>query len=73
MIGARLADDAGRDDRAGTQALPPITASRPRIGIEPIGASIPFCNGMTEVCGPTIGLIASPALSTSHSLTQKST
>ena len=30
-------------------------------------ASTPFCKGITAVSGPTIGRIASPALSTSHS------
>ena len=54
-------------------ATPPMTASRPRIGSSRSAASMPFCSGMTAVSGPTSGLIASPALSTSHSLTQNST
>ena len=54
-------------------ATPPITALGPRIGSSRSAASMPFCNGMTAVFGPTSGLIASPALSTSHSLTQNST
>ena len=54
-------------------ATPPITARSPRIGISRSGASMPFCNGITAVFGPTNGLMCSPALSTSHSLTQNST
>src|SRR3954454_23942490 len=54
-------------------ATPPITAFCPRIDINRSGASTPFCSGMTPVCAPSSGLIASPALSTSHSLTQNST
>ena len=34
---------------------------------------MPFCSGITAVPGPISGLIRSPALSTSHSLTQNST
>ena len=54
-------------------ATPPITACWPRIGISRSAASTPFCSGITAVSWPTIGLIAAPALSTSHSLTQNST
>ena len=54
-------------------ATPPITASRPRIGSRRSAASMPFCSGITAVSGPISGLMCSPALSTSHSLTQNST
>ena len=54
-------------------ATTPITACRPRIGASRSAASTPFCRGITAVSLPTIGLIASPALSTSHSFTQNST
>ena len=48
--------------------------ARSEDGSEPFrGASMPFCSVMTVVSGPTIGRIASPAASTSHSLTQNST
>src|SRR6266542_3857926 len=56
-----------------TKALPLITASGPRIGISRSAALMPFCNGTTAVCGPTTGRICSPAVSTSHSLTQSRT
>src|SRR5262245_39418900 len=54
-------------------ATPPSTASLPRIGIKRSLASMPFCSGMTAVFGPTIGRMAAPAVSTSHSLTQNNT
>ncbi len=54
-------------------ATPGITARAPRIGISRSWASTPFCRVMTAVSGPTIGLIAAPALSTSQSFTQNST
>ena len=54
-------------------ATPPITACWPRIGARRSAASTPFCSGITAVSLPTIGLIAAPALSTSHSFTQNST
>jgi hypothetical protein len=54
-------------------ATPPITARLPTIGASRSEASTPFCKGMTAVSDPTIGLIAEPALSTSHSFTQNST
>src|SRR5665213_2244640 len=55
----------------GREAVMGGTASRPRIGISRSCASTPFCCGMTAVSRPTSGLIAAPALSTSHNLTQK--
>ncbi len=58
---------------AETCATPPITALLPRIGISRSAASTPFCSGITPVSGPISGFIRSPALSTSHSLTQNST
>ena len=54
-------------------ATPPITASAPRIGSSRSCASMPFWKVITAVSGPTIGLMASPALSTSHSFTQNIT
>ncbi len=54
-------------------ATPPMTAFSPRIGTSRSGASTPFWRGITAVFGPTSGRIASPADSTSHSLTQNST
>ena len=54
-------------------ATPPITAPEPRIGTSRSAASMPFCSGMTAVSAPISGLIAWPAVSTSHSLTQNST
>src|SRR5262245_7471674 len=54
-------------------ATPPSTASLPRIGSKRSLASMPFWSGMTAVFGPTIGRMAAPAVSTSHSLTQNST
>ena len=54
-------------------ATPPITACWPRIGARRSAASTPFCSGITAVSAATIGLIAAPALSTSHSFTQNST
>ncbi len=54
-------------------ATPPITACWPRMGARRSAASTPFCSGITAVSLPTIGLIAAPALSTSHNFTQNST
>ena len=54
-------------------ATPHITALLPRIGSNRSWASMPFCSGMTAVPGPISGLMRSPALSTSHSLTQNKT
>ena len=54
-------------------ATPPITAPAPRMGTSRSGASMPFWNVITAVSGPISGLMRSPALSTSQSLTQNIT
>ena len=54
-------------------AVPPITASRPRIRPSTSSLSIPFWNDTTAVPGRTSGFTAVAAASVSHSFTPIST